>query len=1411
MVSKVNALLRRKVMEGRGNKLASILIPMIGILSIAQISPISANESITEKSPGLIGPVISIEVDGNILQNNSGVVDFGTTNLNSNPLTKTFTVTNIGDTNLIISEDSIIFSDSFDSDTSSNYSLFTGDNDSFRANFGMDTTNLTLSDESTAPPESPNYNPANDTANRALFTQVNVLSDGGDNPSFLSIYPDVPTLSGNHEITVDVLYRISSPGTTEYLGCGLNSDIGSIPDIFDVPELDNIFQTGYFGGLFPDYDVGRRDLFFNEGFSSPNTDIAVEDGIFGWGLSGPQPTSITLTNPDGPWLAETTNPSSLDFSSMTDFNGEDLFETALESGGPYNPFNYGGTEGVPLDEWFTIKLSYVDGIVVYSLKPINEPDFEVICTYDDPDNTFTSGNPFIFHHDVFSSSNEDLYVLFDNLEVSGVQNANISVPEPFYITNNNTTTIPPSQSATFTIELPTTQEGEFSGTVSVESNATNTSPSFNFDITGEIEASGPQIQVRVDGEFIETENQVIDIGKTIQFGQSLDAAIMITNTGDQDLFFMSEPTLIFEDNFDSDTSSDYSIASTDSNYLNFEFGTDTQQLTLSDNSTPPSESPNFDPVNDLPNRALQTQVNLAFNSETDISHLIFYPNLAQPFTEEDHQITFDVLYRRPETGRSFDYISAGLLSTKNGRPELFEEPGVVTEFDSGVFSALMPSYDTGASDLIFREGLTEYSRIPEVDSAFFGWGNSAPRPAALFQEAPDGPWNIEVQPAIPGSVDAALDFGEDLFETVNGTNGGVYQPFGGLDGENKAGAPIDEWFTYRMTYIDGTVSLLFKPINEPEFELIAAYDDPDNTFTSGYTFFGHQDPLGGFESEDTYVLFDNIKVESLENSIVDVEEPFVFATRVPEVIGPGLNRSFHIRLDSFNEPGIYNGKVSIRSNVEGEDSEITFELMGEILDPIPPEVTINFPDEFEQIVPLEETTYNFFGSATAFDKAISRVEWKVNFTETNYDTPWLPASITSTFFDMEPSLGFETNYTNWKFDAFIPVQPGNYEVSVRAFDQAQFVSESNDSNRRLIEKAFSGADVLTLTEFTDIWSSINVMGDYTTQQRINFLGFRHDYPDGWQAVTLDLDGNQLDDIITVTEFGEFWYALNLGNRTFTEPIRGSAGYRFFLLPGTIMADDKVYPGDFNGDGFDDLLQVTNLNSRRWIGLNDGTGFIPPPTLIETPGPTPAVGRWMGVGNFHNDPKNIDDIIALSYFGLGQNSQSGLMTVFEVSVDNEGDVNIAPGNAVLETFFLDGGRGYGLVIGDFDGNGLDDLCQINPDTEALVLSTLPDGSTGTEYSGPKLWGTLGFRMDSELDNGWWVYSGDVNGDGRDDLIQLNGVGEIWTALSLENNTFGAPVKKASLGFRHTPEGPWQSFVGEFEFTNPMENMILKRNE
>lgn len=309
-------------------------------------------------------------------------------------------------------------------------------------------------------------------------------------------------------------------------------------------------------------------------------------------------------------------------------------------------------------------------------------------------------------------------------------------------------------------------------------------------------------------------------------------------------------------------------------------------------------------------------------------------------------------------------------------------------------------------------------------------------------------------------------------------------------------------------------------------------------------------------------------------------------------------------------------------------------------------------------------------------------------------------------------------------------------------------------------------------------------------------------------MTLDLDGDQLDDIITVTEFGEFWYALNLGNRTFTEPIRGSAGYRFFLLPGTIMADDKVYPGDFNGDGFDDLLQVTNLNSRRWIGLNDGTGFIPPPTLIETPGPTPAVGRWMGVGNFHNDPKNIDDIIALSYFGLGQNSQSGLMTVFEVSVDNEGDVNIAPGNAVLETFFLDGGRGYGLVIGDFDGNGLDDLCQINPDTEALVLSTLPDGSTGTEYSGPNLWGTLGFRMDSELDNGWWVYSGDVNGDGRDDLIQLNGIGEIWTALSQENNTFADPVKKASLGFQHTPEGPWQSFVGEFEFTNPMENMILK---
>ena len=74
-----------------------------------------------------------------------------------------------------------------------------------------------------------------------------------------------------------------------------------------------------------------------------------------------------------------------------------------------------------------MRVEHIDGVTIFQAKPVNEPDWEIIATLDDPDDTYTSGLPFIAHEDPFGSANDDGYVLFDNLvieDLSGGANVN---------------------------------------------------------------------------------------------------------------------------------------------------------------------------------------------------------------------------------------------------------------------------------------------------------------------------------------------------------------------------------------------------------------------------------------------------------------------------------------------------------------------------------------------------------------------------------------------------------------------------------------------------------------------------------------------------------------------------------------------------------------------------------------------------------------------------------------------------------------------------------------------------------------------------------------------------------------------------------------------------------------------------
>ncbi|MDK2972566.1 MAG: FG-GAP-like repeat, partial [Candidatus Sumerlaeota bacterium] len=112
----------------------------------------------------------------------------------------------------------------------------------------------------------------------------------------------------------------------------------------------------------------------------------------------------------------------------------------------------------------------------------------------------------------------------------------------------------------------------------------------------------------------------------------------------------------------------------------------------------------------------------------------------------------------------------------------------------------------------------------------------------------------------------------------------------------------------------------------------------------------------------------------------------------------------------------------------------------------------------------------------------------------------------------------------------------------------------------------------------------------------------------------------------------------------------------------------------------------------------------------------------------------------------------------------------------------------LHFGDFNGDAEADVLEVNDAQMRVALSS--NGVLGDAIDA----GTVGFHDDPARGEGWWIFAGDVDQDGLDDLIQINEFGEAWVARSLGNGTFGPPVREAQLGFHHKPEGAWQIFVG-----------------
>ncbi|HYW47857.1 MAG TPA: FG-GAP-like repeat-containing protein [Bryobacteraceae bacterium] len=259
------------------------------------------------------------------------------------------------------------------------------------------------------------------------------------------------------------------------------------------------------------------------------------------------------------------------------------------------------------------------------------------------------------------------------------------------------------------------------------------------------------------------------------------------------------------------------------------------------------------------------------------------------------------------------------------------------------------------------------------------------------------------------------------------------------------------------------------------------------------------------------------------------------------------------------------------------------------------------------------------------------------------------------------------------------------------------------------------------------------------------LGTNSDYPG--PVVAGDFDGDGKIDLMVFDGYNSGFYLLRgNGDGTFqaASKVASASGYQPLYLAS----------GDFNKDGKLDLA-VENDDGTVVILLNAGGGSFP--TQSRYVAGTP---RSLGAGMFamdFNDDGNLDLVFASGHPDV---LYPGSLYATVLFGNGDGTFQNAPAAYNLASW-----GGYGVVslaMADFNGDGLRDVVM------------------GTNY-GPylALGQSGGLQAPRKLTSvrGTFVATADVNGDGRADLVLIDGT-NVGTYLGNGDGTFQAEVTYAA---------------------------------
>jgi len=269
---------------------------------------------------------------------------------------------------------------------------------------------------------------------------------------------------------------------------------------------------------------------------------------------------------------------------------------------------------------------------------------------------------------------------------------------------------------------------------------------------------------------------------------------------------------------------------------------------------------------------------------------------------------------------------------------------------------------------------------------------------------------------------------------------------------------------------------------------------------------------------------------------------------------------------------------------------------------------------------------------------------------------------------------------------------------------------------------------------------------------------------GWQAFTRitsgDVNSDGFADLIAKKADGTLWWLRNTGKAT------APFGSWARLGSASFSAYDSIVGDDTNADGHADLI-ARKPDGSLWFFANSGS--------LTNPFGTPLQIGWSGWSQFSN-------ILSISVAVPHRDEQSNLVMRNPSgtgSLDMAQSIDRTDPFTTSTTIGASGWAAYPHVVaGDFTGSGRADLIAV--DKAGLVWLYRNTGISTHRYAS---------RV--QLATGWTglktVLAGDVNADGKDDIVAVTGSGALQLYANNGSTTtpFGKPVQ---IGF-----SGWNAFT------------------